>query len=164
MGALELCPGDAVFIEVVAAFRRYCAPTLRTVCIGPPAAEAQRAFEGCRVSVEAMLEHLRAGANGRDAARQAGAALRAVVPDLIWHGYYGYTVGLSFPPACSDCQHIGDITEDRDFQLQAGMVFHCSTSLRKLGEFGVTAGDTVLVTETGCEALTGLPRRLYVSA
>jgi Xaa-Pro aminopeptidase len=44
------------------------------------------------------------------------------------------------------------------------MTFHASTSLRKLGEFGVTVGETVTVTEAGCEVLTDVPRGLRVSA
>ena len=44
------------------------------------------------------------------------------------------------------------------------MVFHINTSLRKVGEFGVTMGDTVLVTETGCETLTKVPSETIVQA
>ena len=60
----------------------------------------------------------------------------------------------------NDCMVLGDITEETDYELRAGMVFHINTSLRKIGEFGVTMGDTVLVTETGCETLTRLPQEL----
>ena len=153
--------GDNVFIEVSASHERYSAPTLRTVALGEPDADVQRAFDGCQASVETLSENLRAGASSRDAATAAGRALRAIEPDLVWHGYYGYSVGLGFPPMCCDCEG-GDITEETDYELRAGMVFHCSTSLRKIGAFGVTLGDTVLVTETGCEALTTVPRRLTI--
>ena len=43
------------------------------------------------------------------------------------------------------------------------MTFHASTSLRRLGEFGVTVGDTIAITETGCEVLTSGPRDLHVA-
>lgn len=153
--------GDNVFIEVSASYQRYSAPLLRAVTIGEPEADVRRAFEACRASVEALTAKLCSGASSREAATAAGRALRAIEPGLVWHGYYGYSVGLTFPPACCDCQN-GDITEHADFELCAGMVFHCNTSLRKIGAFGVTLGDTVLVTDTGCEALTTVPRRLTI--
>jgi Xaa-Pro aminopeptidase len=43
------------------------------------------------------------------------------------------------------------------------MTFHASTSLRRLGEFGVTVGETVAVTQAGCEVLTDVPRDLHVA-
>ena len=45
----------------------------------------------------------------------------------------------------------------------AGMMFHASTSLRRLGEFGVTVSETIAVTETGCEVLTQVPRQLAIA-
>jgi len=152
--------GDVLFMEVSAAFERYSAPALRAVSIGQPSEEVCRAFEACKASVTTTMANLRSGASTREAARRAGKALRAIAPDLVWHGYYGYSVGLAFPPMGNDCMVLGDITEETDYELRAGMVFHINTSLRKIGEFGVTMGDTVLVTETGCETLTRLPQEL----
>ena len=159
----QLTQGDNVFIEVSAACERYSAPTLRTLCIGVPSDEVRRAFDACKASVETIKAHLRDGASARVAAQRAGQALRAIEPNLVWHGCYGYSVGLTFPPMCTDCTTMGDITETTDYELRADMVFHINTSLRKLGEFGVTMGDTVLVTEAACETLTRVPRELFVS-
>ena len=156
----ELAQGDCVFIEIAASYQRYSAPALRAVSVGPPDDAVRRAFDACYASVTTLCEHLRAGASSRDAARAAGKALRAVEPDLVWHGYYAYSVGLGFPVMCCDCD--ADVTEHADYALEAGMVFHCNTSLRKLGAFGVTLGDTVLVTDTGHEVLTSIPRELAV--
>jgi Xaa-Pro dipeptidase len=55
-----------------------------------------------------------------------------------------------------------EITEDSDAELVPGMTFHASTSLRQLGQFGVTVGETIAVTESGCEVMTALPRELHV--
>lgn len=152
--------GDPVFIEVSAAYERYNAPNLRTVCLGNPSADVRRAVDACQTSVETVKENLRHGASAQEAARRAGKALRAIEPRLVWHGYYGYSVGLTFPPMCTDCSRIGEMTEATDYELRAGMVLHISTSLRKVGEFGATMGDTVLVTKNGCETLTKVPAGL----
>ena len=82
--------------------------------------------------------------------------MRAIEPDLLWHGYYGGSTGLSFSPTYSDGGAV-EITETSDAVLEAGMTFHASTSLRRLGEFGVTVSETVAVTNAGCEVLTTCP-------
>jgi Xaa-Pro dipeptidase len=46
--------------------------------------------------------------------------------------------------------------------LAPGMVFHQPIALRVPGRIGVAFSETVLVTETGCEALTRTERRLVV--
>ena len=87
--------------------------------------------------------------------------MRAIEPALLWHGYYGGSTGLSFSPTYSDGGAV-EITETSGAVLEAGMTFHASTSLRRLGEFGVTVGETVAVTDAGCEVLTHVPRGLHV--
>ena len=160
---VPLRKGDCAFIEISAAYERYSAPNLRTVSIGPPSDDVRRAYDGANASVTSLLENLRDGASSRDVASRAGRALGACAPDLLWHGYYAYSVGLTFPPMCCDCMTMGDVTEATDFPLRAGMTLHCSTSLRKVGAFGVTLGDTVLITRQGCERLTAAPPVLSVN-
>jgi len=41
------------------------------------------------------------------------------------------------------------------------MVFHIPQPYRMPGEQTVSTSETVLVTETGCEALTHFPRELF---
>ena len=47
--------------------------------------------------------------------------------------------------------------------LQPGMVFHCTTSLRDTAKCGTAFSETVLITETGAEVLTDVPRELVVA-
>ena len=155
-----LHPGDPIFIELSGCVDRYSAPALRTLSIGPPVVEVRRAYDACRASVEALLTGLRPGRTAADVGQEAGRALRTVEPNLVWHGYYGYSVGIAFPPMCTDCVSGVVITETAPLVLMPGMTFHCNTSLRKLGEFGATCGETVLITETGCEVLTSVSRDL----
>jgi Xaa-Pro dipeptidase len=160
---VRLQPGDPLFIEVCGTYQRYSAPLLRTASLGEPSPEIRRAFEACRASVETLIAEIRPGIVAGLVAQRAGAAMRAIEPSLLWHGYYGGSTGLSFSPTYSDGGAVA-ITETSDDVLVAGMTFHASTSLRKLGEFGVTVGETVAVTESGCEVLTDVPRELRVAA
>ena len=47
-------------------------------------------------------------------------------------------------------------------RLQPGMVFHHPVALRRLGEHGVAFSETTVVTDDGCEVLTGVERKLVV--
>jgi len=153
---------DPVFIEVCASYERYAAPMLRTVSIGEPSPAVQRAFDACLASVESIIREVRAGLPARVVALSADEAMRQIEPSLVWHGYFGGSTGLSFAPTYSD-GGAAEISIRSTTVLEAGMTFHASTSLRKIGEFGVTVGETIAVTESGCEVLTDAPRQLVVS-
>jgi len=154
--------GDPVFVEVGASFCRYNAPMLRTVCTGKASDKAKCMADACRASVETMLQTLRAGVTCAEVAEQSSQRLAGLPDKLVWHGLFGYSVGLGFPPSWSDCTSI-HIKRNSPVVLEAGMTFHCSTSLRDIGQCGATCSETVLVTETGCEVLTGeTSRRLLV--
>ena len=45
--------------------------------------------------------------------------------------------------------------------LATGMTFHMPMILFEEGQYGVGVSETVLVTEDGCELLSGLPRTLH---
>jgi Xaa-Pro dipeptidase len=158
----RLAAGDPVFIEVCGTYSRYSAPMLRTASVGEPPAAVRRAHDACRASVETLIAETRAGVPARDVARLAGEAMRAIEPSMLWHGYYGGSCGLSFSASYSDGGH-AEITDRTGVVLESGMTFHASTSLRQLGEFGVTVGETIAVTDTGCEVLTTAPRELHVA-
>ncbi len=157
-----LSKGDVIFTELSASFERYSAPCMRTACVGEPPADVRRAYDGCRASVESLLENMKDGASAREVAEKANKALRAIEPDMFWHGYFAYSVGCGFPPMCNDCEVKGDVVIGTDLVLQAGMIFHVNTSLRRIGEFGVAMSESALVTKTGCEPLTSVPRGLLV--
>ena len=54
------------------------------------------------------------------------------------------------------------IRQGDHFALEAGMVFHVSTTFRDIAVHGVTVSETVLVTQNGCEVLTSARRELFI--
>jgi Xaa-Pro dipeptidase len=104
---------------------------------------------------------MRPGAKGDATARHADKVMKPFAKNFVWHGIYGYSVGLGFPPDWNDSSAI--IERGVDLTLKPGLVFHLSTSLRKVGTCGVAFSETVLVTESGAEVLTTVPRGLTVS-
>jgi Xaa-Pro aminopeptidase len=45
--------------------------------------------------------------------------------------------------------------------LRPGMVFHATMGLRRDTQYGAVCSETIVVTETGCEALTDFPRQYF---
>jgi Xaa-Pro aminopeptidase len=68
-------------------------------------------------------------------------------------------MGIAFPPSAGEGQ-TADFRQGAGWELAAGMVFHMLSVLR----VGLVISDTVLITGSGCERLTGTPRRLLVAA
>jgi len=120
----------------------------------------RRAAGAARDSLTVLIENMRPGMSAREVAKKARAAWTPLCDELIWHGIYAYSVGLSFPPDWNDAPAL--ITENSDLILQPGMCFHATTSLRRALEFGVAFSETVLITQSGSEVLTGTARELFV--
>lgn len=153
--------GDPVFMEFGACVNRYSAPMMRTAVIGEPSPKMRRMFEMCRRSVDASIANLKPGVTGGEVAAAAGKAIGKLPAGWVWHGFHAYSIGLGFPPEWADSLEIGASRGNKEM-LAPGMSFHCSTSIRDPGKLGTTCSETVLITKTGCEVLTNLPRQLFV--
>jgi len=153
--------GETVFLELTAEVRRYTAPLMRTAILGRPSAEIARIAEAGAGAVEEILRVARPGVEAREVARAAGEVLAPVLPGLVFHHNFGYPVGIGYPGTWIETLGFF-LRVDNPRPLAAGMVFHLPMSLRKFGEFGVNQSHTMLITETGAEALTQTEARLRV--
>ena len=112
----------------------------------------------CIEVLEATMAAIRPGATsaevdrvGREMMTEAG----------FWENYRkraGYSVGIGFSSWVES--GIASLKEDDPTVLRPGMCFHLPIALRLYGEAGVGFSETVLVTESGCEALGTAPRVL----
>jgi Xaa-Pro dipeptidase len=153
--------GDSVLIEVGACVHRYSTASMRAAITEPLPALARRMYEACRASVDTVVRHMKPGAVADRIAEKGDEIMAEWRADFVWPGTYGYSIGIGFPPDWNDAPAI--IMRGSEFTLQPGMVFHVSTSLRQTGVRGVAFCETVLVTESGAELLTDVPRDLRVA-
>lgn len=151
-------PGPQVaMIELVPAVKGYDARCIRAVALGEPSPEqlenARRVIEIQDRQIEAMMP----GA----LAREVDAICREAMLDgglrTTYEGLTGHGIGFSWAGNTTDTTFA--FTPGSEWVLRAGMIFHMYTRAR-----GFVIGDTVLVTESGPEILTTLPRRLMASA
>ena len=158
--------GDAVEILLSGYYERYSAPIKRTGVIGQPSELVKRMTEYNLTTLALLFENVRPGRSGSDVARAVVESLKTL--DLRVEGTdigsydigLGYTVGIGFPPDW--VEHSMFVDKDCDRLLEEGMVFHTPINARARGKVGVGFSETWVVTATGCETLSKLPRELTV--
>ena len=135
----------------------YCSDVTRTVAVGPISPEARRIYDAVYDAQRAAVAAVRPGVatTAVDAAARDLLEARGLGP-AFGHGT-GHGLGL-------DVHEEPRVTKPRPdvpaIPLQPGMVFTIEPGAYVAGFAGVRIEDDVLVTETGCEVLTDIPREL----
>jgi Xaa-Pro aminopeptidase len=156
-GDRKLVRGDLVVLDFGGVLDGYCCDLTRTVSIGPPTAEARRLYDAVHAAQQSAIAVVRPGilttavdGAARDVLERQG------LGEAFGHGT-GHGLGL-------DVHEDPRITRPRadvpPVPLAAGMVFTIEPGAYLPGFGGVRIEDDVLVTETGCEVLTSVPREL----
>ena len=151
---------DVILLEMGGCIHRYTAPTMRTVFIGEPPAEARRMADACLIALGNVLDTIRAGVTADEVAQAGWEGMNLAGDDFVFHGNFGYAVGAGFPPTWAD--GTAAIMSGIDTVLRPGMVFHHPVALRRLGRYGTAFSETTVVTENGCEVLTSSPREIVI--
>lgn len=153
--------GDAVFLELAASHDRYHAALMRAAWIGTPPAEAQRMMDTALGALATALAAMRPGAPCSAAHEAAQGVIDAAGYTAAFRKRIGYSMGAAFAPDWGEGAILSLFT-GVDRLLEPGMVFHLPATLRSYGDFTVGASETVIVTETGIDILSDLPRAMTV--
>ena len=157
-----LNPGDPVFVELGACVHRYTAPLMRTAAVGFVPGELQELADYSSRVLDAMVEWMKPGVPACEVAEAGKRALAPIESKIFFHYVWGYPVGVGFPPSWLEETRFFIQSKNRR-ELRPGMVFHLPLTLRVLGRYGAGFSETVLVTRTGAEILTNVPRKLRVA-
>lgn len=146
--------GDAVFLEVGAACRKYQAPMGRLVFVGTAPDAAYDAARLATRGMKAICDAARPGATGGDVyqAWQAVADNAGLKPYRRHH--CGYLVGIGFPPSWTGGSMVTSLRPGSTLELKTGMVFHLHSWFTNTGRGDYFVSNTALLTEQGCEILT----------
>ncbi|MBF8191407.1 aminopeptidase P family protein [Nonomuraea sp. K274] len=149
----RLRDGDTVILSLGAAVGSRFVESERTFVIGEPSAGQRRYFAAAAEAQEVGTAGLRAGRTCAEVNRECLDVIRGHgLGEYIRHRQ-GHGIGVQNhePPWVED----GDATV-----LRAGMVLSSEPGVYVPGHGGYRVSDTVLVTESGQERLTGYPRGL----
>lgn len=158
LGDAPLAKGDVVHIELTPRIHGYSSRVMRCVVLGEPEPERQRAAEILAELQDAQIAAMKPGAVARevDAILREGVVRAGLRPS--YDNITAYTLGLygDAGPRTSDFTRI--LHPAAEWRFEAGMVFHVYASAG-----GAALSESVLITETGPELLTHLPRGLLVN-
>lgn len=154
-------PGDGVFLELAASHDRYHAALMRSVWIGPPPPLAQSMMDTAERALDAALAAMEPG---RPCAAPHLAAQRVIDAAGFTEAFrkrIGYSMGAAFAPDWGEGAILSLFT-GVERALEPGMVFHLPATLRSYGAFTVGVSETVIVTDSGIEPLSDLPRQMTI--
>ena len=160
-GANTLGNDDVMYFEISAAKHRYTAALMRTIFLGNPKDEWIRAAEACIESVGATLEFIKPGMTCHDADVHARAVMEKAGFGKYFRNRLGYSIGISYPPDWGEGEVIS-LRQEEHRPLRPGMTFHMPPMCLKYREYGIGFSESIVVTETGCERLSKMPREVVI--
>jgi Xaa-Pro dipeptidase len=149
----RLQKGDLVTIDAFLLVEGYYSDITRTYAVGEPEEELKRIYSVVQEANAAARRFVKPGVR----AEEVDAAARQVI-DRAGYGEYfihrtGHGMGL-------EIHEQPNIVEGNKLVLRPGMVFTVEPGIYLPGKGGVRIEDNVVVTDTGSETLTTLPREL----
>lgn len=155
--------GDAVFLEIAAAYRKYQAPMGRLVYVGNVPEGGETSAELAIRGMQAICEAIRPGARAGDAyAAWHEVAASAGLADYHRH-HCGYLVSIGFPPSWTGGSKVTGLAPGSQLELQVGMTFHAHSWFTNTDVADYFISNTVMLGENGAEVLTSAtPETLIV--
>jgi Xaa-Pro aminopeptidase len=154
-GEREIGPGELVVFDMGAKLDRYCSDGTRTFATGEPGEEGRAVYETVLEAQLAALEAVAAGGKGED----VDGVARRVIEDAGHGKRFGHGVGHGVGLEVHEAPRLSPRSDD---VLAAGEVVTVEPGIYLPGDLGVRIEDLVVVTEDGCENLSGLPKALQV--
>ena len=149
--------GESAYLELLGCRHRYQVTLSRALHFGTPPRRVVNAARASIAAIEVALATARPGATCADVAN-------AMLGIIRKHGIEkstrcGYGTGIAYPPTSGERSY--SLHPGERSPLAAGMTFHIHPNLA-FEDWGLYITDTMLITETGAEPLTHLPRHLVI--
>ncbi len=149
--------GDMITLDFGAKVGGYCADMTRTIALGEPSDVMKKVYETVKTAQQMAQDAVSAGRS----CREVDAVARDYIDQSGYEGRFGHGLGHSLGI---------DIHEDPRFNtqttatLKAGQLMTVEPGIYLPGVGGVRIENTVVVTQSGCRALTLPSRELMILA
>ncbi len=143
----KLAETDTILIDFGARYNGYCCDITRSFAFGQPTAAFRRAYTAVEKAQAAAISMAKAGAELVQVDAAARGAIREAGLPVYGHGT-GHGFGL-------EIHEIPFLKEKAKGKLQAGQIITIEPGVYLPGKLGVRIEDDILITDDGCELLTG---------
>jgi Xaa-Pro dipeptidase len=147
---------ETIALELAGVCRRYTAGLARTMQLGTPRPEVTETAKAVLEGMDAVLATTKPGVRAED----VEVAWRKVIEryGLKKESRIGYSIGVAYPPDWGE--HTISLRPGDKTVLQPGNVIHAILGMWMDG-WGIEVSETILVTDSGNETLTQLPREIH---
>ena len=133
----------------------YCSDMTRTVAVGQPDEEMERAYETVLAAQKAGINAARAGVTGKE----IDAAARRVIEEAGYGEYFTHSFGHSLG---IDIHEGPNASPREQREMPVGAVISAEPGIYIPGKFGVRIEDVLILKEGGCEDITRAPKNLII--
>jgi Xaa-Pro aminopeptidase len=146
-------PDTLVTIDLGCILDGYCSDCTRTFATGAVPQRLRDAYAVCLEAQLAAMEGIRAGLSGQD----GDAIARDIIAAAGFGEHFGHPLGHGVGLEVHEDPRLSAVSSAT---LEPGMVVTVEPGIYLPGLGGVRIEDLVIVTESGCERLTGYPKEL----
>jgi Xaa-Pro aminopeptidase len=147
--------GDVIVIDFGVNYEGYMSDCTRTVALGEQPADVLDVYAKLRGAQQLGLDCIKAGVSSRSVDTAVRGKLdESGLAQYFTHGL-GHGVGLEIHEAPR-------LSQGTDTVLEPGQVVTCEPGVYLPGRYGMRIEDSVIVTATGFESLTELPKELVL--
>ena len=144
----EIQEGDFLTIDFGVVINGYCSDMTRTFLIGEPSAKQREIYNIVKESQQKGLEAVRDGALSKD----IDFASRSIIDNAGYGEYFIHTTGHGIGTEVHESPRVA---KDNETIMKTDMAVTIEPGIY-IEEFGgVRIEDTVIITNTGCEIITG---------
>lgn len=155
-GDRVIAEGDILVCDIGARKDGYYSDITRMAACGPAPEGYAEVHAVVEAAVQAALAVIRPGIPARD----VDAAARAVIATAGYGDFFTHRTGHGVGQEIHEPPYISGTS---DVILAPGMVFSVEPGIYLPGRFGIRLEELAVVTETGCEILSSLPRDLHIA-
>ncbi|OIP81274.1 peptidase M24 family protein [Candidatus Peregrinibacteria bacterium CG22_combo_CG10-13_8_21_14_all_44_10] len=149
----KLTKGDMILVDMGVKYKGYCSDMTRTLFTKAPTAEQAKVYETVLNAQKHTINHLKTGITGHKAWRLAA--------DIITSEGYGenFTHGLGHGTGLQIHESPSLAPKSRD-KIEAGMIVTIEPGIYLPNKFGVRIEDMGVLTKSGFENFTKIPKEL----
>ena len=147
--------GDPILMDFGAIYKGYRSCMSRTVCVGKPDAEFERAYNAVKTASILGAKYVKAGAE----AQSVDEEIRGIIEDMGYGGSFRHAAGHGIGLDYIELPIVGHKSNEI---LRTGNLMVIEPGVYLQGQYGIRIGDLYHIGENGTENLTRTTKELII--